>query len=153
MTSLTPNLLTLLGRFRDPFHHYRAGELTCVPYRHPIGVQNGLRALMAADMVVWYQSNPVTYQITGVGQLAKERFDDRGNYVGHIPIPYGYDAYDRRVVAGEGWELVPEGATIMPGDQPYDLYAGWIKSDGYQADNGFTARSVGRWTAWRRPKS
>ncbi len=66
---------------------------------------------------------------------------------------YGYDTKGKPLHPGSRHHLLPEGAPILPKDQPYDIYAGWIQGDGYHARNGFSARSEGRWTAWRRRKA
>ena len=79
-----------------------------------------------------------------------------GNYYGYfvgatsVCAPYGRTPEDEPVPEEPGWRLLDDGEVILKGDQPYDIYAGWIKSDGYHAKNKHHARSSGRWTAWRR---
>lgn len=63
---------------------------------------------------------------------------------------YGFDCYGDPVIPQAGYSLVPEGDQILKGDKPFDVYAGWMFSDGYDARNGHHARSNGRWTAWER---
>ncbi len=75
--NLTPNQLTLLRRF-DESRFYRAGELRGPTHRHAIGVQNGLRPLMAAGYVAWYLGAQTTYRITGAGLAARSGLDQVG---------------------------------------------------------------------------
>lgn len=76
-------------------------------------------------------------------------FDPLGNYIGKQP-DYGCDANNEPVQPGCGWRLVPWGSVILSGDQAFDIYAGWMKTDGWHARNQCHAESSGRWTAWRR---
>ncbi len=74
MSNLSPNQVILLRRFGAGW--YRAGQLTGGAYRHPISVQNGLRALMAAGLVAnrtsWcsYASH-ASYGLTDAGLAAQ----------------------------------------------------------------------------------
>lgn len=63
---------------------------------------------------------------------------------------YGFDRNNNRVVPEKGYALVAEGDVIKTGDKPFDIYAGWMESDGYHAKMRYHARSNGRWTCWER---
>lgn len=81
---------------------------------------------------------------------AREKdWDSQGNYIGRQPA-YGFDAYGDTVPVEHGWRVLNDGEEIQLRDQAYDIYAGWIETDGYHARMKHHARSDGRWTAWRR---
>lgn len=73
-----------------------------------------------------------------------------GDYSKMLRAEYGHDAYGNPVIPESGYALVPQGERIANGDKPFDVYAGWVESDGYDAEMGNYARSGGRWTAWER---
>ncbi len=82
MSNLSPNQVILLRRFGAGW--YRAGQLTGGAYRHPIGVQNGLRGLMKAGLVGshWGMgSSPTRYTLTNAGYVlaAQSRADQASN--------------------------------------------------------------------------
>lgn len=77
---------------------------------------------------------------------------DGGDYSKMPYAEYGHDAYGNPVTPEVGYILVAKGETIIPGDKPFDVYAGWVGSDGYHARNEFHAVSRGRWTTWERKK-
>jgi hypothetical protein len=64
---------------------------------------------------------------------------------------YGHDCSMTPIQPEAGYAIVPKGEVIQKGDKPWDVFAGWIKSDGYHARNELQARSAGRWTCWERP--
>lgn len=75
---------------------------------------------------------------------------DDDNYL-RMPQPeYGFDAFGNAVVPEHGFGLVSKGSVILKGDKSFDVYAGWMESDGFHARNKHHARSAGRWTAWER---
>lgn len=76
--------------------------------------------------------------------------DDNDRYELLAQPEYGHDGYGNPVIPEPGYVLVREGDRITNRDRPFDVYAGWIESDGYHAKTGQHARSRGRWTAWER---
>jgi len=73
-----------------------------------------------------------------------------GDYSKMPRAEYGHDAYSNPTIPENGYVLVPEGEPIVKSDKPFDVYAGWMKCDGYDARMGHHAYSDGRWTAWER---
>lgn len=63
---------------------------------------------------------------------------------------YGRDCYGDPITPENGYSLIDEGDTIQKGDKPWDVFAGWMESDGYHARNQICAQSRGRWTTWER---
>ena len=77
--------------------------------------------------------------------------DKNGNYEPWKQPEYGFDAQDKKVTPPAGYEILLEGKVIREGDVPFDVYAGWMKSDGWHWVNRCYSRSEGRWTTWARP--
>ena len=77
--------------------------------------------------------------------------DKDGNYIPWVQPEYGHDAQERIVPPPAGHEILPEGKVILEGDVPFDVYSGWMRSDGWDWVNHCHARSDGRWTTWARP--
>ena len=68
------------------------------------------------------------------------------------PLCYGHDAFGGLVVPHEGWEILPEFTIIVQGDEPFDIYAGWLNSDYglHHSLNKYQTACSGRWTTWQR---
>jgi hypothetical protein len=81
------------------------------------------------------------------------KLDNKGNYSPWVQPQYGFDAEGNKVKPKRGYRIAKENSVIRGNFIVFDVYAGWIRSDGYQAKNKFHARSSGRWTTWARPKT
>lgn len=79
------------------------------------------------------------------------KLNEEGNYLPWTQPQYGTDAQGNLVTAPERYTIVPEGEQIKNRWLVFDVYAGWIIPDGYNARNKMHARSSGRWTTWARP--
>ena len=77
--------------------------------------------------------------------------DKDGNYSLWIQPEYGDDAQGKPVKPPKGFAIVPEGTEIKHRWRVFDVYAGWMTPDGYDARNKNHTRSNGRWTTWARP--
>jgi len=65
---------------------------------------------------------------------------------------YGCDAYGNKVIPPAGWVVIEKHSALQDGDQPFDVYSGWLGSSFYNERYNFYAESNGRWTAWARKK-
>ena len=77
--------------------------------------------------------------------------NEYGNYEPWIQPDYGNGPDGVAVQPEPGFAVLPQGAVILPGDRPFDVYSGWIDGVSYHTRNGLQARSEGRWTCWERP--
>lgn len=62
---------------------------------------------------------------------------------------YGFDAFRNKVVAPEGYAIIPEKERLKHGDIPFDVYSGWL-NDKFNEKYHNQAISEGRWTTWAR---
>ncbi len=66
-------------------------------------------------------------------------------------ILYGHDAYGNKVVMPDGWSIVNKLEYLKKGDRPFDVYAGWLSEDFFNAGYPRQAISEDGWTTWMRP--
>ncbi len=70
MKPLTANLTRLLNRCPQ-WGEFRAGSVTCGPYPHPIGANNGLTALAKRGLLGCHWSAGNVFHMTEAGRAAR----------------------------------------------------------------------------------
>lgn len=76
--------------------------------------------------------------------------DETYDFARHGRLQYGFDAFKDPLIPEPGWGLVPEGTLLQEGDKLFDIYKGWIESDGSLIKGGYHAFANGQRTGWER---